>query len=147
MTLLFILFALLAGAIVTFQIGINSQLQLFLNNSVQATLVSFSIGTIALFLYSVIANYDWPTLQQALQTPWWIWTGGILGAVYVFATIFLAPKLGATVLIGLIIAGQLITSLILDHYGFLGFPQQAINPWRILGVIFLIIGVVLIRSN
>ncbi|ADL12726.1 DMT family transporter [Acetohalobium arabaticum] len=147
MTLIFMFFALLAGVIVTFQIGINSQLQLFLNNPVQAALVSFSVGTISLLLYSVIAGYDWPTLQEALQTPWWIWIGGVLGAIYVFSTIFLAPKLGATVLISLIITGQLITSLILDHYGFLGFPQQAINPWRILGVILLIIGAVLIRSN
>lgn len=147
MTLLFMLCALLAGIILTFQIGINSQLQLFLNNPVQATLVSFSVGTISLFLYSVTVGYNWPTLQQTLQTPWWIWLGGILGAIYVFSTIFLAPKLGATVLISLIITGQLITSLILDHYGFLGFPQQTINLWRILGVVFLIIGAVLIHSN
>jgi transporter family-2 protein len=90
---------------------------------------------------------EWPELNTIIQTPWWLWIGGALGAFYVFCTIFLAPKLGGATLIGLVISGQMIVSLILDHYGFLGFAQQPINIWRILGVFLLLIGVILIKIN
>jgi transporter family-2 protein len=141
------LLAFIGGTAVVFQISINSQLGSFLGHPVQAALVSFTVGTIVLFLYSFTLNLEWPELNTIIQTPWWLWIGGALGAFYVFCTIFLAPKLGGATLIGLVISGQMIVSLILDHYGFLGFAQQPINIWRILGVFLLLIGVILIKIN
>ncbi|RPJ06444.1 MAG: DMT family transporter, partial [Deltaproteobacteria bacterium] len=100
---------------------------------------------IVILLYGFTSHLPWPSPGKLLQAPGWIWTGGILGGLYVWFTIILASKLGATVLFGLIVAGQLIASLVIDHHGLLGFPHHPINLWRVLGVAFLILGVILIR--
>ncbi len=108
--------------------------------------ISFCIGTLLLFLSSLTAKVSLAFICKGFyQAPWWIWTGGVLGAFYLWLAIVLAPRLGATVLVGLIVAGQLIASLFLDHYGLLGFPHQPITLWRALGVALLILGVILIR--
>jgi transporter family-2 protein len=85
-------------------------------------------------------------MQTFAEVPWWYWTGGFLGAVFVTVTVIVAPRLGAVNMLTYLIAGQMLASLILDHYGVLGFPHQELNPWRVLGVIFLIAGVVLIKK-
>jgi transporter family-2 protein len=74
-----------------------------------------------------------------------VWTAGILGAFYVAAVIILAPKLGTALTFSLIVAGQMIISIIFDNYGLLGLPIKQINWQRLLGVAFLITGVLLIR--
>ena len=89
----------------------------------------------------------WPSLTKLWQAPWWIWTGGVLGASYLWFAILLAPRLGATLLVGLIVGGQLIASLLLDHYGLLGFHHHPFSLWRAFGVTLLIAGVILIRRS
>ena len=149
MTLIYILLAFLGGTFLPIQIGVNAQLRNLVGHSISAMLisifVSFCTGAFVLFLYSITSNLPWPSWGRLLQAPGWIWTGGILGAFYVWFTIILAPKLGATVLLGLLVAGQLIASLVIDHHGLIGFPHQPITLWRALGVALLILGVILIR--
>lgn len=142
-----IFFALLSGIALALEIGVNSQLQFFLGHPIQATLISVWVAGITLLIGSLFLDLNWPSINEVLQTEWWLWIGGILGAFYVFSTIFLAPKLGSSILISLVIAGQMMISLVLDHYGWLGFPQQSVNAWRILGAGFLLVGVVLIQHN
>jgi len=78
--------------------------------------------------------------------PWWMWTGGLIGAIYVAVSLNLAQRLGATVLVAVVLIGQMIAAILVDHYGLFGLDQQEISPLRILGVICLIVGVVLIRA-
>ena len=47
-----------------------------------------------------------------------MWCGGLLGAFYVGATIVLSPRLGAATLFGVIVAGQMATAVVLDHFGY-----------------------------
>lgn len=56
------------------------------------------------------------------------------------------PRLGATMVLTLIVVGQMVCSLLVDHFGWLGVPQHAANPVRLLGAAFLILSVVLIRQ-
>jgi transporter family-2 protein len=77
--------------------------------------------------------------------PWWIWTGGLLGAFLVASTVVLAPRLGAASMIALIVAGQMTASVALDHFGWLGYQLHPLNGMRILGVFLLVGGVTLIR--
>ena len=141
---LLIILALLAGTAVALQTGVNSQLRLNLGNPFQAGLISFAVGTIALAAVALPQDLKW-NFAEMIDWSWWIWTGGLLGAFVVTAMIILAPRFGAATLIGLVLAGQMITSLILDHYGLLGFPQQRLSFLRVLGAVLLIAGVVLIR--
>ena len=149
MALIYMLLAFLGGIFLSFQVAVNAQLRAWAGNSIQAmfisVLFSFCTAGLVLLFYAFTSNHPWPSLERFLRAPVWIWTGGILGALYVWLTIVLAQRLGATVLLGLIVAGQFIASLLIDHQGLLGFPPHPINLWRILGVLFLMAGVILIR--
>ena len=141
--LLFVL-ALLAGVATALQIGVNSQLRVGLGNPFQAGLVSFAVGTIVLALIALPQGLQW-NVARMTSLPWWVWTGGLLGAYFVTALVILAPRLGASTLIGLALTGQMIVSLVLDHYGLLGFPVQRLTLPRMIGATLLLIGMVLIR--
>lgn len=127
------------------QTGLNSQLSRWVGHPILAALVSFMVGTSALLAYALALRLPLPASQSLGQSPWWVWTGGLLGAFFVTASIVVAPRLGAAITLALIIAGQLIVALALDHFGLLGFEQRPLNGWRVLGAALLVIGVALIR--
>lgn len=141
------LLALAAGVCIPTQAGINAQLSLWARTPVLAATISFAVGTLALVLYSFVTRMPLPALSTVSTTPWWIWSGGLLGAFFVATTIYLAPRLGATTMLAWLLAGQMIASLILDHYGWLGFPVQPISWSRVLGILLLVAGALLIRSR
>jgi len=68
-----------------------------------------------------------------------------IGAFYVTISILAAPKIGAAMLISLVVARQMTAAFLLDHYGAAGFPQHSTNFGRIAGALMVIGGVVLIR--
>ena len=103
------------------------------------------VGTAALLTYALALRLPLPASQTLAQSPWWVWGGGLLGAFFVTASIVVAPRLGAAITLALIIAGQLIVALALDHFGLLGFEERPLNGWRVLGAVLLVIGVALIR--
>jgi transporter family-2 protein len=143
--MIYILLALLAGTMLPVQAGVNAALRAQLGHPVLAGFASFTVGTLSLALYILAARLPWPTTPLG-SIPLWQWTGGILGAVYLSLVILLAPRLGTATSFGLIISGQLIASLLLDHFGWLGIPQHSINPMRLLGLTLMIAGVVLVRK-
>ncbi|MGV3743173.1 MAG: DMT family transporter [Burkholderiaceae bacterium] len=147
MLYLYILLTVLAGVAVTLQVGVNSSLRQSINSPVFAAFFSFLIGTVGLLLYLLATRASMPSFQTISKTPAWMWTGGILGAYYVVMSIIVAPKLGAASLISLVVATQLFTSLVLDHFGMVGFAQHSINMWRVVGALLLIAGVILIVRN
>ena len=144
MVWLYLMLALVAGAMMPVQAGVNSQLARWMQHPILAALVSFIVGTLALLVYSMALRLPWPSLGTLLTAPWWVWIGGLLGAFFVTAAI-LAPKLGAATLLGVAITGQMIVSLFLDHYGLIGFPARPINIWRAIGAVLLLAGIALVR--
>lgn len=141
----YLVFALLAGAMLPIQFGINAQLAQWVGGSLRAALVSFVVGAAGLLLVVLVAARGWP--DRAGDAPWWVWTGGLLGAFYVVGSIVTAPKLGAATLVALILAGQAIASLLVDHFGWVGFEESPITPLRLAGVLLLAAGVVLVRVS
>jgi transporter family-2 protein len=107
--------------------------------------ILFAVGTVVLAVYSLILRVPWPSGEAVTRYPWWIWTGGFLGAFLVASTVVLAPRLGAASMMSLIIAGQMFASLFLDHFGWLGYQVQPASGLKMLGAILLLGGVVLIR--
>jgi transporter family-2 protein len=139
------LFALIAGAMLPIQFGINAQLATWVGGSLRAALVSFVVGALGLFVAVLLAARGWP--DRTVDAPWWVWIGGLLGAFYVLGSIVTAPKLGAATLVALILAGQAIASLLVDHYGWVGFDEQPITVLRVVGVLLLAGGVALVRFS
>ncbi len=139
-----VLAALVCGGLLAVQVGVNSALRVRLGHPIVAALISFLIGTIGLLLYLLVrppGPGTWPSREMVRQGPWWIWTGGLLGAVYVASAAALAPRLGAAGWLGLIVAGQVIASMVLDHFGLVGFAVHPVNPWRLAGAALLVLGV------
>jgi bacterial/archaeal transporter family-2 protein len=142
----YVVFALLAGAMLPIQFGINAQLAEWVGGSVRAAFISFFVGMVALFVAVLTtARGGWP--DRAGDAPWWVWIGGLLGAFYVLGSIVTAPKLGAATLVALILAGQAVASLLVDHYGWVGFPEHPITALRVVGVALLAGGVLLVRVS
>ncbi|MCG6908923.1 MAG: DMT family transporter [Deltaproteobacteria bacterium] len=139
--------AIAAGFCLPTQAGINSRLNLWTQSPILAAAISFAVGTAALVIYAVVLRVPVPSLSGAGQHPWWVWSGGFLGAFLVAATVVLAPRLSAGTMVALIIAGQMLTSIVLDHFGLVGYPVHAVNGLRIVGVALLVGGVVLISTN
>ena len=72
--------------------------------------------------------------------------GGLCGANYIVIAILLAPRLGAATLIAVTVAGQMLVSILLDHFGLIGYPVHPMNVWRIVGAGLLLAGVGLIQK-
>lgn len=146
MDLFYLLLALIAGACVPTQAGINAQLRVWTGDPLLAATISFAVGTLFLVVFSSVLRIPWPPLKTAGDLPWWLWTGGCLGAFLVAVTVMLAPRLGATTMIGFLISGQMLAGLVLDQYGLIGYEQHPMNEWRVLGVVLLVTGVVIIKK-
>ncbi len=146
MVWLWALFALLGGAALAIQAGVNAQLRTHLGHPILAALGNVLVA--AVFLVSTIAllRPSADGVRGAARVPWWQWAGGVLGAIYLIVIIVLAPRLGAATMLALVVAGQLVTAVALDHFGLLGFPVQGITLWRAVGAVLLVAGVVLIRG-
>ena len=141
----YVVFGLLAGAMLPFQAGINAQLATYVGSPIRAALVSFAVGTLALGLLSVAVVRGWASADEMGGAPWWVWVGGLLGAFYVAGSIVVAPKLGAVTLVAVILAGQAVASLVVDHFGWVGFEESPITPGRLLGMAMVAGGVALVR--
>lgn len=134
--------AIFIGMLLPLQALINAALGRQSFGPLFAALASFGVGTAVLALWWLATR---PTFEATAlaKLPWWAWTGGVIGAIYVAAATLLVPRMGAAALICLIVFGQLFGSILLDHYGVL-HARQPIDPGRIVGVLLVIVGALLV---
>ena len=86
-----------------------------------------------------------PSLSRLGNAPWWVWVGGAFGAFYVAGSIVAAPRLGAAALIAVIVAGQSLASVVVDHFGWVGFEPKHVSAGRIGGMALVLAGAALVR--
>lgn len=142
---LFLLLAVLAGAMMPTQAATNNKMAAFVDSPVIAAFISFVIGTVALFVYVIASGTPLGNLAAAKNAPPIAWIGGFLGALFVTLTILLVPRLGVAMTFSLVIAGQMIVTLVIDHFGLLGVPVKEVSLIRIGGILLITAGVILIR--
>jgi len=142
-TLLYVT-ALLAGLGLAVQVGFNSTMRQFTGNAAFAAVISFCVGLAALILFLIATRSELPSRASLTAAPWWAWFGGLCGAFYVAIATIAGPRLGASTLLALTLVGQICTALVLDHFGWLGFPQHSISVIRVSGAGLLVAGVLLI---
>ena len=143
MFFVYLIIALAAGVALATQSAINTQLAKAMSGeAVIATFISFAVGTIVLFFIAWVKTDLWGNLSTVPSQPWWKLIGGILGAVVVFTTVLLAPKLGITAMLFFIIVGQLITATTIDHFGLIGMPIREVNITKFIGLIIVAFGLV-----
>ena len=143
MFFVYLIIALAAGVALATQSAINTQLAKAMSGeAVIATFISFAVGTLVLFFIAWVKTDLWGNLSTVPSQPWWKLIGGILGAVVVFTTVLLAPKLGITAMLFFIIVGQLITATTIDHFGLIGMPIREVNITKFIGLIIVAFGLV-----
>ena len=143
---LYILIALAIGLLLPLQVGINAELAERLSSPIAASFFSFVVGAIGLMICWLVSRDPWPDLNTVTSFPKWIWLGGLIGAFAVFGGIISGPKIGLLSLVTLVLTGQLLASIIMDHNGLLGFPVREISFGRTSGSFLLLIAVILIHK-
>jgi bacterial/archaeal transporter family-2 protein len=145
---LFFVLAFLLGVANTVQSGANSQLRLVTQSPLLTSIISFLVGLSSLLVcYFLFDKTPLPSTESLRNMAWWKWTGGLLGAFFVFTVIFTVRQIGPANLFCFMVAGQLVTATILDHYGLMGFNVHPVSVWRMLGLAMIVGGVYLVMKN
>lgn len=142
-----LLLAVIAGAVVPFQSAINANLGRGLGHPLWATLASLLVSILVLLPVILALRLPLPSLGFITKAPLWMWTGGAFGVCFISLALVLLPKLGASGFIALAMAGQILASLLLDHFGLFGLVERQLTAPRLLGVLMLIGGVMLIQFS
>lgn len=140
-----LLIALLAGAAVPFQAGSNAALGRLLGHPLWAAGVSLLVSLMMLVPALLLMRAPMPQLQNLAQAPWWAWLGGVAGVIYITAALVLTPRLGAAGFIVCVIAGQVLSSLLIDQFGLMGLPEKPVNWPRLLGVAMIVGGMLVVQ--
>lgn len=138
--------ALGAGVSVATQQVLNGSLRTALGSPAWAGLVSYAVGLLTMIITVIALRERVPSWKTVVDVPWWAWSGGVFGGAFILLVILLLPSLGAATLFALVIAGQVLAAVTLDHFGAFGLTPHPISTARLAGAVLLIAGVVLIRE-
>jgi transporter family-2 protein len=134
-----------AGCSVAFQQLLNANLGKALQSAWWAAFVSYCGGTIALLILLVAVREPLFSFASATRVPPVAWAGGIFGAIFIATSILMIPRFGVATVATLIVLGQLLSSLVFDHFGLLGTPEHQMTSVRLIGAACLIAGAAMIR--
>ncbi|MDD9150237.1 MULTISPECIES: DMT family transporter [unclassified Sporolactobacillus] len=143
----------LAGTLSPVQTSINAELRDAIHAPLAAAFNSFFVGTIVLILLISILErrrlFRKDVIRKGKEiiskSPKWIWIGGLLGAIFVSANIFLLPVVGAALTVVLTFCGQMVIALIIDHFGWFHVPKRRVNVMRVVGMILMVAGIFFIQ--
>jgi transporter family-2 protein len=141
---LFVVF--LCGALLPLQGGLNAKLAKSISSPIYASMICFIVGALAMAVYVPFTKetFSWQLLKGSDVTA--VVGGGLIGAVFITASMMALPRLGMALTFGLVVAGQVIISVLLDHFNILVAEQHAVNIWRGLGMLLIIAGVAIVEK-
>src|SRR5690242_14152813 len=147
MKYLLMFLTLLTGALLPVQAILNTRLGKQTGGPLMGALLSFSVGLVCLLILNLAVNTSSAiSLRPTTVTPWYIWLGGFLGAIFVGYITWVNQQQGVALTFALVVSGQLFCSLIIDHFGLLGSAVRTITLEKILGAVLIIAGIVLIKK-
>ncbi|HXH76394.1 MAG TPA: DMT family transporter [Bacteriovoracaceae bacterium] len=142
-----IITAVIIGALMPVQAGINAELTRLVQHPYLGALISFFMGTVLLSLIVIVQGIPVSEIKRLTTASPILFVGGFLGALFVGSSIFLIPKLGATTMIAAYITGQLLMSVCMDHYGWFGIPVNHISMTKICGLFMLFVGLFMVMRK
>jgi bacterial/archaeal transporter family-2 protein len=146
MNALLLLFAFFIGCVIPLQAIINNSLRVSLGSgAVFAAMVNFVVGSVVLVAVCVLSGEKWNSLLKLSSVAPWQLVGGLLGAMFVFGTTLLAPRIGVATMLSLVVAGQILASLVFDRAGILGMTARELSSPRLIGAALVIVGVLLVN--
>jgi len=141
-----VLLAGFAGVLVGIQRALNGQINEYSGNSYTTTLLNFITGTsLLLVFFLALLGFGAIELQPLPSSPWWIYTGGILGVTYIAFSALIVQHLGVLTFTLYSVGGQLIGALVLDLY----LPSEGISvSWYLVsGIALTYVGVIIGGAN
>lgn len=139
------LLVFLAGALLPFQAGLNAKLGKSLESPAYASIVCFAIGALAMLLYIPFSRDSMSIAGAKSASLVSILGGGIAGAVFITATMLALPRIGIATTMGLVVGGQIIAAVLLDHFGIFMTQPHHFNGFRLIGILCIIIGVAIVQ--
>lgn len=139
------IWGVIVGGLSAMQQAINGRLGVLLHNSAQAAFASFFIGFLAIFIVSLFVDRRLPRISDLRTAKVWNGFGGVLGGLFVLATVLAVPQIGAglTIMMGLI--GQIVGSMLVQQFGWWRSFKFRIQIWQVVGVLIMLLGIVLIK--
>jgi len=142
-----VLLAALVGAFLPVQAGANGLLGRTMGDAMLATFWSLLTSTVAVGVVLLVLRPSLPQMAPLAKLPAWAWCGGLLGAMYVATATVFAPRLGAAVFIVAVVAGQLLSSLLVDGRGWFGYAMKDLSVGRFVGVALVMVGCAMVSLS
>ena len=136
--------AILAGVLNPFLAGMTSSTSKALHQPIWSVAALFVLALTVTVAAGLMTGQKLPDADVITQTPWWAWAGGLFAAGYVLSATLVADKIGASAFTGITVTIAIITSIILDHFGLVGFAVQKISLLRVVGGVVMAGGLALI---
>ena len=141
-----LLLTLFTGALLPVQAILNTRLGRQTGGPLMASLISFCVGLICLLILNLVTNSNaFVSLKPSVVNPWYLWLGGLLGAIFVGFITWVNQQQGVALTFAVVVTGQIFCSLIIDHYGLFGSVISTISMQKLLGAALLIVGIILIK--
>ncbi len=145
MAVVAVVLAVLVGAVIPVQTGVNTRLARHMGVTLLASLVSFAVGTAGLGIVVVLTRTPLPLAATAASQPWWIWVGGVCGLVFLTMNMVLLPRIGASATVILPLFGQVVGGLAIDTMGAFGTTARPPTAGRVVGVVLVAAGAALVN--
>jgi transporter family-2 protein len=147
MKLVLILVVVVAGAGIPVQVAANKRLEKAVDSAPLAVALAFVVGAVAMIVLKYTGWLGRGQLSGAVAAPWWAWSGGLLSAAVVIASVIALPQAGTAAVVAATVFGQLLAAAVIDHFGWLDVPQIRMNGWRICGAILLLAGALMMQKK
>ena len=137
---------IVAGCLMASIGAIYGRLGVCLGSAVQASTVSFLIAT-AVIMAVCVGNGKIRRVRGAFAkgNPWWMWLGGVCGAISVFGNAWLIPQIGAGAFFMAFLLGQMALSLLMEGHGWMGAMKRRITSVQLVGIALMMAGVAMLR--
>jgi bacterial/archaeal transporter family-2 protein len=145
--LIYLILALITGALIPVQAATNSIFSKSTGSPLITGLIVFIVGLAGMIIFIVLSGSAFPTQHQLISAPPYSYLGGIIVAAYVVVITILVPRIGVGTSIGLIVTGQIICAVIIDHFGLFSVPVHPISISRAAGVFLMIAGIYLVMKK
>ena len=139
--------AIAAGAVISAQPPVNAILSRALGSAFGATAISIGVAFVGILALIAVTGAGRVTPDTLGSVPWWVYLAGLGGTIFVAAGVVIAPVTGALVFFVCIVAGQLIGSVLADHFGAFGLAVREITVWRVMGIALVLAGAVLVSRG
>ena len=146
-TFFYLIMALFTGALIPIQAATNAAFSKSASNPLITGMMVFVIGFIGMFILSLIMRTSWPTVHQLSSAPAYSYLGGLIVATYVVMITILVPRIGVGAAIALIVTGQILCAVAIDHFGFFNVQVRSIDTSRLVGVLLMIAGIYFVMKK